>query len=409
MKRTTSKQKGRQLTIDFGTLPTGAKTYIETAYRAKRAQKVRWKGMFAVPPGSLLETIIQDFNSHTNIALEIPFLTFMHYVSGALIMRETKIVFNGQEMDPEIWTIILAKSSAGKTWTERKLGAGLNDIVPVITTGAASAARWLQEFEQTPRGLWIRDEFYQLLKNIEMPGPLADLKDYLLRIYDNATIQRATKRDSIVVEHPVLSILGFTPIEPFVNGIQLESLVDGFAQRFGFVLSRPDPNRKMEDFAFWEVTEQSWRTSFEEMIRDILPRYEASEDGKMAFTRMFKSLAKNIAIEESFYRRIMWRAHKYALIYHVLRGATADPVINAEDYGWAERLIELQLADTADLIDLCSKTDIGKAIDAAELLIKRLREQGKPVTARAIVSGTRFISNVGMARLVLTILNIQEQ
>ena len=399
--------KGKQLKIDFGALPADSRSYITTAYRAKRSQTINWKGMLAVPPGSLLESIIEDFQANTNIALEIPFMTFMHYISGILVSRQTRIVFDGQDMDPEIWTIILAGSGAGKTWTEKHIRKGLAGTVPIIDSGAASAAKWLEELEQKPRGLWIRDEFYQLLKNIESPGPLADLKDYLLRVYDNTDLTRTTKKGSINVEHPVLSILGFTPLDPFINGMQLESLVDGFAQRFGFVLSRPDPNRKMIDYPFWKVNWQSWKPRFDEMVRDLQPKYTTGTDGEVTFARRFRSLA-GINVEESFYRRVMWRAHKYAMIYHILRGSAADPVLSKEDYGWAARLIELQLADTADLVALCSKTDIGKAVDAAETLVKRLREQGKPVTARAIVSGTRTINSVGMARMVLTILNIQE-
>ena len=124
--------------------------------------------------------------------------------------------------------------------------------------------------------------------------------------------------------------------------------------------------------------------------------------------RTFKTFIGNVALEESFYRRIMHRAHKYALLYHVLRGAGQEPVLGEEDYGWASRLIEMQLNDAAELIDMCSGTDISKAVEVAESVIKKLQAANKPVTGRALVMGTRAINNVGLARLVLQILGVKE-
>lgn len=96
--------------------------------------------MVAVPPGSLLEDVIREFEANTNIALEIPYATFLHYVSGALIERGAIIVFQGSNIDADVWSVVLAPSGGGKTWTQKKIGSGLSDVVPVIESGAASAA-----------------------------------------------------------------------------------------------------------------------------------------------------------------------------------------------------------------------------------------------------------------------------
>lgn len=398
-----------QLSLDLEALSPEAQGYIAlTAAVRRRKKKSDWRGMMAVPPGSLLESVIAEFRSQTNIALEIPFTTFMHHVGALLITREVQIEFAGNRMDADFWTIVLASSGGGKTWTEKCIRTGLEGTVPTISSGAASAAKWLDELAQTPRGLWIRDEFYQLLKTIETNGsPLAELKDYLLRVYDNAEISRTTKKDTITVEHPVLSILGFTALDPFIDGMQVKSLVDGFAQRFGYVLARPDPGRKMVDFPVWKVNSADWKERFGAMTTNLHKVYKTSSGAEKAFLRTFRDNAVD-GLEESFYRRVMWRAHKYALIYHVVRGAAADEYLTEEDYGWAARLVELQLVDAAEIIQMCTKTDIGKAIDAADNLIKKLVAAGKPVTARAIVAGTRLINSVGMARMILNILSIDE-
>lgn len=399
----------KQLSFVFDNLTPEAQGYVaHVAAARRRAKKNNWRGWSAVPPGSLLETVIQAFRDNTNIGLEIPFTTFMHHVAGALISADVQIDYDGHKLDADFWTVVLAGSGGGKTWTEKQIRTGLGGQVAVIDSGAASAAKWLDELAQNPRGLWIRDEFFQLLKSMERDGsPLAELKDYLLRVYDNADIVRSTKQGEVVVEHPVLSILGFTALAPFVDGMSLETLVDGFAQRFAYVLSRPDPSRKMVDFPVWNVDASDWSARFGRMMEGLHPVYKVSPEADQAFRRAFKTNAID-SMDESFFRRAMWRAHKYALVYHIIRGAAADEYLNEEDYGWASRLVELQLADAAEIIEMCTNTDIGKAIDAAEALVVKLRQQGKPVTARAIVSGTRLITTVQMARMVLGILGVAE-
>jgi hypothetical protein len=402
-------RKPKQIPL-FENLPADARDYARVAFVARRRKKAgEWRGMPCVPPGSLLEAVILEFQAKTNIALEIPLCTFMHYVAGSLIARGSKVIFQGDAVEADFWSIVLAPSGGGKTWTQKRIGAGLDGVVPVMQSGAASAAAWLQEFAARPRSLWIRDEFFQLLKGIEQPGPLADLKGYLLQAYDNATIERVTKKDAISIEKPVLSLLGFTALEPFTQGMSPESLLDGFAQRFGFVLAMPDPARPWRNFPFWSVDSQDWAVRFKAMTADLQAEYHTSPEAEEVFLTAFKKLSGGLALDESFFRRVMWRGHKYALVYHVIRGLADDPVLSKEDYGWASRLLEMQLADAAEVLEMCSQSDISRAIDAAEEIIQRLRAAGQPVTTRAVISKTRLITSAAMARFIFSILGVTEE
>ncbi|MDP2757211.1 MAG: hypothetical protein Q8O45_06330 [Desulfurivibrionaceae bacterium] len=403
-------KKQRQIPL-FENLPADARDYVRVAFSARRLKKAgEWRGMVAVPPGSLLESIILEFQLKTNIALEIPLATFMHYVSGALIFQGSKVIFQGNAVEADFWSIVLAPSGGGKTWTQQRIGAGLEGVVPVMQSGAASAAAWLQEFAERPRSLWIRDEFFQLMKGIEQPaGPLADLKGYLLQIYDNAAVERVTKKDAISIEKPVLSLLGFTALQPFTQGMSPESLLDGFAQRFGFVLAMPDAARPWREFPFWSVDSQDWAERFKSMTADLQAEYHTSPAAEEVFAAAFKKLSGGLALDESFFRRIMWRGHKYALVYHVMRGLAADPVLTKEDYGWAARLLEMQLADAAEVLEMCSQSDISRAIDVVEEIVQRLRQAGQPITTRAVISKTRLITSASMARFIFSILGISEE
>jgi len=397
-----------KLPFSFDELSEEGKSFVAASLAVRRG-RIQWRGMPAVPPGSLLDEILHEFYSNTNIALEIPFITFLHYISGFLIGKEVCLKYGQHSIEMDFWTVVLARSGAGKTWTENQIREGLDSAVPMFPGGTASAARFIEELEARPRALWIRDEYLQLIRQVEIEGgPLAELKDYLLRIYDNSRIERITKKESIVVERPVLSVLGFNALQSFADGMSAESLVDGFAQRFGYTIARPDVGRPMKDYPVWAVNKEGWNLKFFEMFKNVRKEYIALDDAESRFREIFELSLGKLDLDESFYRRIMWRAHKYAVIYHIIRGAGGDKNITGEDYGWAARLIEMQLADSADLIEMCSGTELSKAIEAGDAVIKKLIADGLPITARNIVMRTRLIKSVGIARLVLNILGIPE-
>jgi hypothetical protein len=225
------------------------------------------------------------------------------------------------------------------------------------------------------------------------------------------TIQQlkgAQKKDVILVENPVLSLLGFTALQPFCDGISAESLLDGFSQRFGFLLALPDEQRRWQDFPVWAVDSDCWAPQFLKLTEGILPLYEASSEAEEAFLSSFSSLSGGVKLEESFFRRVMWRAHKFALCYHIIRGQAHDPRLSSEDYGWAARLLEMQLADAAQVLEMCSQSNISQAIDAASKIVDRLKTEGKPITARSILARTRLISTAGTARFILSVLGVPE-
>lgn len=399
-----------KLPFDFNGLSEEGKSYVKTAVTTRK-RSPKWRGMPSIPPGSLLDSILREFYRNTNIPLEIPFATFLHYISGYLVGKEVKIKYGNHETEMDFWSIVLAKSGAGKTWTEVQIADGLKDVdVPILPTGSASAATFIEKLSRKPRALFIRDEMLQFLKQMDIEGgPQSEMKDYLLRIYDNQKIERDTKKESFVVEKPVLSFLGFNALASFVEGLSGESLVDGFAQRFSYMIARPDPARPFENYPVWTVDKTDWRKRFDEMLDNVQPVYIANSGAEKKFSDLFKEIIGNVDIEESFYRRIMWRAHKYAVIYHIIRGESKNPVISDEDYGWAARLIEMQMVDAAELIEMCSGSSISRAIDAAESVIKKLREKGKPVTPRNIVAGTRLIASVGMAKFVMECLGVEDE
>jgi len=144
---------------------------------------------------------------------------------------------------------------------------------------------------------------------------MQELKDVLLQLYDGHQIVRRTKKESIEIDDPSLSILGFNVPETFFKHLSLESLVDGFCQRFAYVIADPDPARPIHENAIYDgatlksITQSAW-ASIQSL--DIHPVYIISETAVDEYKRAFHDLWKSQSdIPGSFYRRCLWRAIKY--------------------------------------------------------------------------------------------------
>lgn len=391
----------KQMSFSFADLDDDQRAYVATTAKIRKKLNEQWRGMFAVPPGTLAESILLEFQKKTNIPLEVPFFTFLHYLSAHLVQNDVRLKLNSTDISMDFWTVILAQSGAGKTFTHKQIKNALGANVPEIDgTSSASSAAFLKELElKGGRGLWQRDEFLQFLIAMENGGPLAEMKDYLLRIYDNETITRTTKKDSIHVESPCVSILAFNAMESFIDGVNPESLVDGFAQRFSYVLAKADPNRPFENYAFWELDKAGWASQWRTMTAGILPTYETSEEGIEHFRKSFKSLC-NDTVPESFYRRVLWKAHKYALLYHILRGQAHDPVVGIEDYGWAVRALSMHLSDASEILSQTNFGDLEKLIQQCEKAVAKKKAAGQPITPRTLLQSVKGLQNASTAKFV---------
>lgn len=382
---------------------------IKTMLSVKKQGSGQWRGMLAVPPAGLADLIIGEFRQKTNIPLEIPFFTLLSVLSGLLLKKGTILKTESMgDIRPDIWTVILASSGAGKTYSQKKITDSIDiKTIEFCGTGIVSGAAFVQALEAQPDGLWVRDEFAQFLKKVESDdGPMGEMKDYMLQLYDNSRIERKTKKETITIESPALAILGLTVLETFGQHVSMESMLDGFAQRFSYVKAEPDPARPWRNYPLWKVDNSLFQRAWDKVIGVVKKEYYVDEDIiTPAFSVAFQSLF-NDAVPESFYRRLIWRASKYAMIYHVLRADDSDR-LTAEDFGWAARVISMHVQDAAWLIGEHNLGGLEKIIVSTENAVKRLAEKhGRPPTLREIVQNVSAIKNVAQARQILDLINI---
>jgi uncharacterized protein YlxP (DUF503 family) len=363
-----------------------------------------WRGLLATPPGSLLETVIRTFDKNTDIPLEIPFITTVSLVAGVMLKRNNSVLFGGANVRPDLWTILLASSGSGKTFASTAIQkmSGFDSDFPE----AASSAAFVEALSKNNRGVWVRDEIGQFIKNIESIQHLAEMKDYLLRVADGKRIERSTKKERIVIDDPSLVILGLTVLETFGNVVPPEMLLDGFAQRFNVLIAERDQRKDPRDYAIYDLSHSKDRISkeFEEIQATIKEntQFELLDRAEDAFRTSFGMLYKD-DLPMSFFRRVMFRGMKYAMVYHALLKKESTK-IDEFDIGWGARLSALHLKDASKILIDHGIPDLEKLIRSAERIKESLARDGKVVSARDIVQGVYGIKSTAEARGILSLI-----
>lgn len=368
----------------------------------RKAPSTNWRGRSAVPPGSFAETVTNAFHQATDVPLELPLAAIMSVLSGRLLQAGCLIDLHGQMIKPSLWLVALAPSGAGKTYATRRILdiANQHNLFPE----PASAAKFAHDLDQHNNSLWVRDEFGQFLRSLDQQTHLAELRDYLLRLYDGQPISRRTKGDEVFIDDPALAILGSTVLETFKNCVNAESLVDGFAQRFNFIIAATDPQRRAIDFPLYDLREHNdaMREAWSRVEQVPLhPVYRVGDKAILAFKEAFRALmpADN-TLPVSFFRRIMFSAVRYSAIYHILLNDHRDE-LTARDMGWATRMIEIHLQDVGLLLDDYGLGELERIVRRVEEVKAEIEATGRKCKPRDLIRRIAAIRTANDARVLL--------
>lgn len=392
--------------LSHKTVSKDAKSTLK-AYNLIKNQS-NWRGNMAIPPASFLEAATAVFKNETDIALELPLFSALNFTAAHLLHLNAGIDFSNQIIKSDIWTIILAESGSAKTFANTVFEKAI-DIKNFFDSGIQSAAKFIEEFQRHNNGFWIRDEFAQLLKAMKTQPYLEELKEYLLKIYDNKTIMRKTLNREVIVENPALVLLGLNVYSTYLTNVSLEDILDGFAQRFNYVIAQPDPERPDLSVALYpfKVLKDTIRKSWKKIN---FPRQDKKYILGPGATKSFEESFYNYASIEasklpaSFLRRTLFKSLKYALIYHVILGKGNKKEIDTEDISWAMRIVLLHISDIKDILKNYGFSELEKTIQKVENLKKKLALQGKPMKTRDIISNVKEIRSVPEAKAILKII-----
>lgn len=378
-----------------------------------------WGGYQYVPPGSVLETIIREFEKKSHGPLEIPLFVTLEILATILLQKKAQLRIKGVDspLEPMLWIFLLADSGSMKSMTFREIlkwsGFNKEELLWSLNAIAGPAAfmkelAGCEESENGPavlsknRHLAVIEEAGEFRKKMTgAQGPLAELVSYFLMLYDHEDLCRTTKRDSIGIKEPAINLIGFSVPEPFIEGITAEEMVSGFMQRHSIIFAEP-ADRKRHPIIQLNLkrTAKEWKKLLASIVHQ---EYQTGSTAVKAFNKVYHRLMKDFGqkVPDSFSLRIMWTCHTYALLYHILLGHGAGKEICPQAYAYAERITRRALADMAKAFSLTLHSETYKKIMKAEALKER---QGGKLSARDIYRHIRNI-NIREAEHILKIIN----
>ncbi len=302
------------------------------------------------PAGSFLDRLVDLFWSYTDIPVSLAYWGGLTSMGAYMASGEKSVNLGFQEIDPNLWTIILSDSGSGKTWLNNFLVDVIKDDVDIVTGSFTSKAALIDELKnRSGRGLIIRDEVGQQMKLMKSPTYIT-LKDAMLSLYDGKLEHRTKKDGLVVLDNLAMSYFGTTVTKTFSDAITEEDILDGFLQRFTLYLSK-DSERNMKNWPYIipKETVGLLQTNFKNWteIVNSIDRFELSNDALKLWKDWYlNNFKRNI---ESYYKRYMFAGVKYAAIYNTL--IEKNGIISIEDMSWAIRLVEVSLESLCNIME----------------------------------------------------------
>jgi len=335
--------------------------YAGAAHALKTIERSKWRGDAYLPPASPISDVCEAFRQHTDQPLDISFHTFLCFLAAHLQNQQVVVECRGQKnITPEIWTIILAPSGSGKTYASDRIANGA-PILPNIGGIRSGAALFESLKDNEAKGVanfYYADEVAQPWRQMEQDGhPMQEVREILLISYGGGKLIRKTvKHGEQIVNESKTVFLGLNVAETFISILQIGSMLDGSGQRFGWCISELDSDRPLSDYPRYddETIDKACRKAWASIAATTLhARYIYTDEAVQTYDDAFKALSYNAgpdaALTASFYRRVLQRTHKLALLYHILLG-DETPTTTHIDVEWALRLAKAHIADTAKLI-----------------------------------------------------------
>ena len=312
----------------------------------------------AIPPQTLLETVVHELRGRTDLPPEIGVAVMHTLLSAALVESGSTVRWHDSAQPVELclWTVVLGPSASGKTLIRKIIERALGITVKNLPEPGSARAYLDGMAEVGGRALWMRDEYGQLMKQIAAGGPLGNLRDYQLRTYDHETLETNThSAGDTRIEHPVLVILGSSVDETWGSCIDAAMLADGLMARHSFIraqrrpLSVPRyPVDAIEAAIRASVTGVDLGTRLRERHE-----YQISERAAEWYDHAWRDMVGALGerLDPAYVRRITWGAARYAVIYHLLLGEEGE-VIRTESMRWAWRMTQLHLQYALEVLAL---------------------------------------------------------
>lgn len=353
-----------------------------------------------VPNGSFFDRLCRFFKK-TDASYALPLFQLIMIVSSYLTQGGATLWIPGLGTKrPILWTIALAGSGSSKTLATDKVAEilmpkGHDSGVMMFPTGSTDA-QWIMDLAENNGAYWFQDEVGQLFQQILKQSNYARIKPWMLDAYSHKPISNRLKGEveKLSVEDPHFTFLGLSVRETWADNVDAASMLDGFCQRFNYVIAPPRSDTDMFNHFMYFVGEgiEQWQEELTELWHALCFQEGALEtytmnDGVLPYLegwwRSLRTKWGNAALPGSFVRRTGFSILSYLVVLHFLLGKSRRP-IDLETAELATRYAEFHLEST---LIMMREYDRGERSHIQMVAAKReglLRDGSKEVKVRDV-------------------------
>lgn len=342
-----------------------SKTLLKIGASFSESDLDKYLKILAMTPEGPLRKVIKTFYNKTPVALELPYFSFLFFLSVWLSEKGATVMIGRKKVIPFVWFLLLATSGGFKTFSNNRIKGNAPINEDSIIQGFKSDAKLFEMLHNNEtkgnKNVIIVDEFAQVLKSIETAGsPLTGVKEIFLLAYDGEKIERNTKKEELVINNPTFNFLGINVYDTFLQSLSHESMNDGFFQRFSPVVASDPKQEEIPRNARagkyteidTEILDITIKEAWDEITsQEVLETYKLSPEAKKIFEAASDEFdSKYQCVGDSFFIRERYRMFTNALIFHFLRGKGSEELLDTTDAEYAVLLFEKSLESLAKII-----------------------------------------------------------
>lgn len=317
-----------------------------------------------IPEGSFPQRLCRFFEK-TDASYALPLFQLIMIASSYLTQGGANLWIPGfGTKRPILWTIALSGSGSSKTLATDKVAEILSprpQDVRMFPTGATDA-QWIVDLAENNGAYWFQDEVGQLFQQVLKQSNYARIKPWMLDAYSHKPIANRLKGEAekLSIGDPHFTFLGLSVRETWTESVDAASMLDGFCQRFNYVIAPARTDTDMFDHFLYFAGEgvEEWQAELREFWYALCAQEGALEtytmsDGVLPYLEgWWRSLREKwgaAALPGSFVRRTGFSILSYLVVLHFLLGKSRRP-IDLETAELATKYAEYHLESTFTMI-----------------------------------------------------------
>ncbi|MBI6630889.1 DUF3987 domain-containing protein [Pontibaca salina] len=296
-----------------------------------------------VPKGSFIERLL-GFFKESDISYALPLWQLIMLSASILTQGGATLSIPGmKEKRPILWTIVLAPSGSSKTLATDTVTDILSDDgeesnIAMFPNGGTDA-QWIIDLDENNGTYVLQDEVGQWIEKVLKDATYARIKPWMLDSYSHKPISNRLKSENqkLTIEDPHFTFMGLSVRETWKDNVNAASMLDGFCQRFNYVMAPPREDTDMFDHFLYFVGENVGKQKAElfeiwNALRhqpEAMGVYQIDKDVMPYLDNWWSSLRAQWgsgALPASFIRRTGFSVLSYLVILQFLLGRSRRPI-----------------------------------------------------------------------------------